>query len=425
MTRRYLVFVALVALASRGSAQDGRRVVIDRFGYRLGYIGQTVSANAGVLDASLRPVPNATIVWRTDQPAIATVSPRGVVQARAVGYTRLWAVAGRDSASAVILVMVPDNRGKSDSIRVEFGQRQTKLALRDSAAAPVAALTDTPRVGVLPVQVASVRRDTVKPLARDTSRAEVPGVPPKSSGVATTPRQQQQRARAVRDSVAAAADLRAARRLAGRLITVTANASHTTHSARLTRRISESRAGLLAGGTASLAPTARWLASGDFRVGTLTGGETSDGDLKVTEATGQLTYWTTRWLGLRGGYTLRSESTDLVLHRWQFVNITALSRFAFREGAITSVTALSLLPWGTFSGHLDNAGRPVAPRTTSLALETGLEFHLGMLRAGIMHSSEQFVFPALNGSARRDRFSSLRIRLGIETGPRNQPISRR
>ena len=108
MRRRHIALVALLGLASRSGAQD-YRVVFDRFGYRLGSIGETVAAHAGVLDASLRPAPKATIVWRIEQPAIATVSRRGIVRARAVGYTRLWAVVGRDSASVVILVKMKRN----------------------------------------------------------------------------------------------------------------------------------------------------------------------------------------------------------------------------------------------------------------------------------------------------------------------------
>src|SRR5262245_54271379 len=99
MRRLQLALIAFVVLASRGSAQEGGggRVVFDRFGYRLGSVGDTVRVSAGVLDASLRPVPDAQIVWRIERPAIATVSSKGVVRARAVGSTRLWAVVGRDS----------------------------------------------------------------------------------------------------------------------------------------------------------------------------------------------------------------------------------------------------------------------------------------------------------------------------------------
>ena len=481
MRRRHVALVVLVGLASRGSAQD-RRVIIDRVGYRFGSVGETVAAKAGVLDASLIPVPNARIRWRIDHPAIATVSRRGIVRARAVGYTRLWAVSGRDSGSAVILVKVSRNlidfspsplrfekvgqrrllriqlvyatasapadltglggpcrsrndlvaslsgdgevlsrgtgvtyiqctsRGVSDSVRVEVGQGEIT----------VAAAAATLRVSVLPAH-ATFRPDILAALPYDTSRVVVPVVRRGSIEVASKPQQEQRAAPAPRDSAAAAADLRTASRLAGRLVSVMANASHTTHSAQLAQGISERRAGLLAGGTASLAPRAAWLATGDFRVGTLSGGDTFDGDLRVTEAMAQLTYWSARWLGVRGGYTLRSENANLVLQRWQFINVTALSRFAFREGAITSVAALSLLPWGSFTGHLDNEGKPVAPNKTSFAFETGLEFDLGQMRAGIIYGAERFAFPDLNGTARRDRFSTLRIRVGIQTGPWNQP----
>src|SRR5258705_2875345 len=145
MRRWHLALVALLGLASRGNVQMGRHVVLDRFSYRLGSIGETVAANAGVLDASLRLVPNATIVWRIDHPAIATVSPRGIVRARAVGQTRLWAVVGRDSAAAVILVMVSGNTIDFSPSPMRFeedGHRlQLRIQLLDATGAALADLT--------------------------------------------------------------------------------------------------------------------------------------------------------------------------------------------------------------------------------------------------------------------------------------------
>ncbi|HET9453326.1 MAG TPA: hypothetical protein VFO66_03490 [Gemmatimonadaceae bacterium] len=91
------------ALGSRLSAQDGQ-VVFERTGYRLTSLGGRVSVAARVLDGRRRAVPNAPIAWRIEDSNVATVDRRGVVQSRRVGRTRLWAVSGSDSASALILV---------------------------------------------------------------------------------------------------------------------------------------------------------------------------------------------------------------------------------------------------------------------------------------------------------------------------------
>lgn len=618
--RWILGLAGLIASAPHALAQDagGRRVVFERFGYRLKSVGETIAASAGVLDASLRPVPNAPLTWRVDNAAIATVTPRGIVQARSAGYTRLWAVSGRDSASAVIVVVLsgvtiefnpsplrfdaaggvlplrihlldPSGaapldlsrsglcrsrndriatlgaggtvrarasgvtyihctaRRVSDSVRVEVGQRPARItianaggtaplvvgdtlrvraraengsgeAISESASwtslnrtvldidsesglaralapgtarvvAQLGSVADTLNIEVLSVAATSLRIEPITPFVGDTVHVSVVArdaagavlgpqaienmslrstrssvvfviggqrvvalgtgtawlvamAGPASDSIQITPRDrniaaapqatndgvsvlaQQQRARQRMDSIRAAAQLMEARRIAGRLVVVTAGASRVSHSANLAQGISESRSGLLVGGTAAVAPDAALMFAGDFRTGTLNGDDAA-GDLKMTEVRGQFTYWAGRWFGLRGGYTRRSESTDLALHRWQFANISALSRFAFRDGAIQSVSSVSQLPWGSFSGYVDNAGNPVQLKKSSYALETGVEFHYQQLRAGIAYSGEYFAFPDVNGASRRDQFSSIRLRVGVETGRWNRLRSTR
>lgn len=79
-------------------------VTFDKPGYRLTSIGERLPVTARVVDAQQRSVPNARIVWRIADTSVAAVSPQGVVLSRRTGYTRLWAIAGGDSASAFILV---------------------------------------------------------------------------------------------------------------------------------------------------------------------------------------------------------------------------------------------------------------------------------------------------------------------------------
>ena len=85
-------------------AQDGGRVEFDRTGYRLTSIGERKPVSARVVDAGRRPVPNRPIAYRSSDPSIAVVSPQGVIQSRRVGRTRVWAISGKDSTSALVIV---------------------------------------------------------------------------------------------------------------------------------------------------------------------------------------------------------------------------------------------------------------------------------------------------------------------------------
>ena len=226
-----------------------------------------------------------------------------------------------------------------------------------------------------------------------------------------------ERGRVPRDTArAAVVSSRSTLRVREKFATVTATASQTSHKSRLAQGLDESRSGLLLGGAAAVAASKALVISSDFRVGTLGGDNTSGSDVKITEIDGQLTYSLRPWLALRTGYARRSESTNLVLHHWQFANATAMTRFAFAGGAIKTFSAISLLPWASFSGHFDNAGKPVSPNKTSFAVELGAELQTAPLSAGIGYSSERFSFPAVNGIARQDQFSSLRLRIGLQTG---------
>lgn len=103
MTRLAPLAALLCTMAAPLFAQEGQ-VVFERTGYRLTSLGGRVSVAARVLDARRRAVPNAPIAWRIEDSLVASVDRRGVVQSKRVGRTRLWAVSGRDSASALILV---------------------------------------------------------------------------------------------------------------------------------------------------------------------------------------------------------------------------------------------------------------------------------------------------------------------------------
>src|SRR3954468_24478029 len=99
--RAVLPFAALALSSLPMSAQ---KVSFERPGYRLSSIGEHVVAVARVVDNRGQPVPNAPITFRIADPSVATVTPRGEMIARKVGNTFVWAIVGRDSASAIVLV---------------------------------------------------------------------------------------------------------------------------------------------------------------------------------------------------------------------------------------------------------------------------------------------------------------------------------
>jgi hypothetical protein len=98
--------LALLAalLASPLSGLQSQNVRFERTGFRMTSIGERITLSGRVLDARRRPVATGRLRWRVVDPSIATVSPQGVVVSRKTGNTRLWAIAGEDSASALIVV---------------------------------------------------------------------------------------------------------------------------------------------------------------------------------------------------------------------------------------------------------------------------------------------------------------------------------
>ena len=95
-TRTVLAAAILAALPLVGASAQVR---FERTGYRFTSLGQKVKVSARVAGETRGP-----IRWRVADTSIARVDARGVLESRQAGYTRLWGVAGGDSASALIVV---------------------------------------------------------------------------------------------------------------------------------------------------------------------------------------------------------------------------------------------------------------------------------------------------------------------------------
>ena len=68
-------------------------------------VGQTVRLHGVANDANQRPVPNAAIVWSSDDPTIVTVDPKtGAVKAVAAGTAHVRASASGREATVSLTV---------------------------------------------------------------------------------------------------------------------------------------------------------------------------------------------------------------------------------------------------------------------------------------------------------------------------------
>ena len=621
------------------------QVRFERTGYRLTSLGERMAVSARLVDARRRPVANARIRWRIADSSIATVTPAGIVVSRRPGYTKLWAVAGQDSASALILVdqwaakfdfspsivrfdavgskvplkvqvrdaaghliadrtrrtatcrMVNDrvamlatngdvsargngvtyvrctDRGVADSVRVEVRQKPRSVVIADklnitskvvgdtfkirlsaldnagleikdaqatwaslnpgvvnvdpltgfarsvgpgaakivaqagdatdtvsiqvqpSAGMPMPTAVDStnalpsidaPRVPTLTLQglylmVGDTGRVTAS--AKDASGNPIsnPGLTFRSSdtsivspvstrsgqgwvarktgvtyvvaqfGTIVDSLQVSVRAKSTATSSVSVGpsvaferpkfDTLAARKLyaqrldsaakaikrasivrdvTGRMLAVSAVAGQVTHASHISDVFTEKHSGLLYGGNAVLAPLSWLTLSGDFRTGILTNSKSTGEDLTVNEGEANLTISPAPWFGFGGGYVMRGEKTTLATQHWTFPRVTAETRFTFVGGAVTTVTALSLLPAAKYTGYLDptdsTGTKQVNPNPFSMAGHAGLEVRTGVLSAGLTYYVEKFAFPLILGETRRDQFSALRLRIGLQAG---------
>ena len=169
LLRASITVAAVSSLASVASAQRIQMPV----GFRLTWIGARWQPDAKVVDQNGRPVPTA-LSYRIADPTIASVSSRGEVTARKPGNTRLWVIAGRDSASALIVVEQWPARFTFSPAVVRFdavGSRQPIAVLAsDSAGVPI--VGGSSRSGScrsVNGRVASLAGDTVVSIANGTT----------------------------------------------------------------------------------------------------------------------------------------------------------------------------------------------------------------------------------------------------------------
>lgn len=101
---RWPLVVSLAMVIAAPALGQAQGVRFERTGFRMTSIGERITLSGRVLDARRRPVATGRVRFRVADPTVASVSPQGIVVSRKPGNTRLWAISGGDSASALIVV---------------------------------------------------------------------------------------------------------------------------------------------------------------------------------------------------------------------------------------------------------------------------------------------------------------------------------
>ena len=170
----------------------------------------------------------------------------------------------------------------------------------------------------------------------------------------------------------------------------------------------EQRSGVVYGGAVEVAPIRLVKLGGEFKLGQLKSDTTIGSDLESTEASADLTIQPVSWIGIRGSYVLRALNDGIALQRWTFPRGSLLIKMPFVGGQVTTLAGVSLLAGAAYSGSTTEKPDPL-----SLGGEAGIDIHTGWFSAGILYSVEHFKFKE---SGRRDQFSTLRLRLGLQRG---------
>lgn len=220
---------------------------------------------------------------------------------------------------------------------------------------------------------------------------------------------------AVRDTVVTAihTDPRTAASQRNLVLLVNGVGAITEHRSRPTAGVSEDRTGVLSGGSGMLVLFRRLELGGTARLGTLSTTGNVGEPLNFTEAEGSLGIFPIQQVGIRLGYMLRSEKTQVATQKWTIPKVSLVTRFSFIGDVVNTFAAFSILPKATFTG---------APLETASLLsragEAGLEFRKGFgsasaFNAGLTYYVEQFSF---DNSPRLEEFSAIRFRIGLQRG---------
>lgn len=114
------------------------------------------------------------------------------------------------------------------------------------------------------------------------------------------------------------------------------------------------------------------------------------------------------WLALSAGLDMHTFRTPLAVQRWTSLRVAAEGRLAFAGDNIWAIGRFELYPLVDVTG-LDHPNR-------AFGAASGLGFGAGRIVGDAVYSLERYDFPAVNGVARIEQLSSLRLRVGVALG---------
>lgn len=170
-------------------------------------------------------------------------------------------------------------------------------------------------------------------------------------------------------------------------------------------------AGIMFGGGIKWTIATRLEVLAHGSVGKLTSDVPGVLDRTVNDANIDVNVGALPWLTFTLGTGLRSYVTNTSTERWTSVRAGGETRFDLMEGALRAVFRGYLLPVVSVSGLTESP---------NLGFEAGagIEYRSGKLTTGLYYSLERYDFPRVGGIQRREQFTTLKFRVGLELGGR-------
>lgn len=327
--------------------------------------GDSLPLNLARVDSRNEPIPDAQPTWASLDPDIVTVDQSGVASAIALGQGRVVGEVHGLADTAVIEVV-------AEGVATEVTRRPRIVARRPGRARPGTQFG---------------RRE-------DPARTR--------GGFATLG------ARAIPNEGAFAklppdASLVYTRGLS--LWTAVKHAEHRVVEGAEVERTS----GLLFGGGIKWALANRIELEGRGFVGKLTSDVPGVSDRTVNDLQLDVNLRALPWLTFTVGSGLRSYTTSVATQRWS----------SLRTGGEASLELIDGTLRGVFRGFvhpvISVSGRGQSPNI-GLEASAGMEYRSGKLVAGLYYGLERYDFPRVLGVDRREQFTTLRVRIGLDLG---------
>ncbi len=105
LTSLIMLVAGLHACGNGNEPSEPTSITLDPAAIEFTALGQTQQVSPTVADRQGNPMPDVVVSWKTNNPAIATVTSEGVVTAQAPGTTQLIASAGSATATAQVEVV--------------------------------------------------------------------------------------------------------------------------------------------------------------------------------------------------------------------------------------------------------------------------------------------------------------------------------